>query len=217
MALEQNSQLGRGGAGMHGRGPGSAAKAITELQQLRVSILAGAGANTKINLANIRTQDTILSALNNNAGTITDVTGTISIEDLRASGTVTVGTAVASDTVTVAGTTYTLVTSGTVVEDQDYSKVKIGADATATAANLAAAINKRERNRNTTSVIATSAAAVVTVKAYTEGTAGNAITLAEVGTSFTISGATLANGTATGGIKSTGATNSIILFWFEKP
>jgi phage tail sheath gpL-like len=217
MAIEQNSQLGVGGTGMHGAGQGSAARMLRELQGLRVSIVAGGSANTKLALSTIRDTDTIISALNNNAGTITDVTGTISIDDLRAVGTVTVGTAAANDTVTVAGSVYILVPAIEKVEQFDYTKVKVGATAAETAANLAAAINKREGNRSASQVIATAASNVVTVRAVAEGTSGNSITLAEVGSSFTVSGATLAGGSATGGIRSTGATNSVILFWLEKP
>jgi len=217
MAIEQNSQLGVGGTGMHGAGQGSAARMLRELQGLRVSIVAGGSANTKLALSTIRDTDTIISALNNNAGTITDVTGTISIDDLRAVGTVTVGTAAANDTVAVAGSVYILVPAIEKVEQFDYTKVKVGATAAETAANLAAAINKREGNRSASQVIATAASNVVTVRAVAEGTSGNSITLAEVGSSFTVSGATLAGGSATGGIRSTGATNSVILFWLEKP
>jgi len=217
MAIEQNSQLGVGGTGMHGAGQGSAARMLRELQGLRVSIVAGGSANTKLALSTIRDTDTIISALNNNAGTITDVTGTISIDALRAVGTVTVATAAANDTVTVAGSVYILVPAIEKVEQFDYTKVKVGATAAETAANLAAAINKREGNRSASQVIATAASNVVTVRAVAEGTSGNSITLAEVGSSFTVSGATLAGGSATGGIRSTGATNSVILFWLEKP
>lgn len=217
MSLDQNPMLGHGGTGFQGTGEGSAAQAIKELQGLRVSVLTGAAANTKINLADIRQRDTILSALNNNAGAITDVTGTVTIEDLRAKGTITVGTAAANDTVVVAGQTFTLVAAATVVDQADYATVKIGANANETAANLAAAINKWQACKNVATVSASATTNVVTVTAVAEGTAGNAITLVETGSSFTISGATLAGGSATGGIKSTGATNTLILFWFDKP
>lgn len=217
MSLDQNPMLGHGGTGFQGSGEGSAAQAIKELQSLRVSVLTGAAANTKINLSDIRQRDTILSVLNNNAGTITDVTSTISIEDLRAKGTVSVGTAVAGDTVVVGGKTFTLVASIPGVDNPDYTLVLIGATAAATAANLAAAINKWQANLNVSTVTASAASNVVTVTAVADGTAGNAITLAEVGTSFTVSGSTLAGGSATGGIKSTGATNTLIVFWFDKP
>lgn len=215
MALEQNTQLGVGGAGMQGNAPGSVAAMVKELQGFSVSLLAGAAANTTIPLAAIRKEDTVISALNNSAGTLTDITANISINSVNASGTVTAGTVVAGDTVTIAGLTYTLVSNPTVIAAGDYSKVKVGASATEAATNLAAAVNAREGSR-TALVIATSAVAVVTITAVAEGVAGNSIALTEVGTTFTVSGAVLAGGTATGGIKSTSVTNQVILYWFNK-
>ncbi len=212
---ENISNLGHGGAGLSGDGPGSAAAALAELQGLTVSLLAGAAADTKINLAAIREEDTIVSAINNNAGVLTDITGTMSIASVKASGTVTVGTASAGDTVTVAGLTYTLVANDATVAAGDYSKVKVGADADACAANLALAIRGREVNR-TSQVTASAAAEVVTVTAVAEGVGGNSIALTETGGSFTVSGATLSGGTATGGVMSSGATDQIVLVWFNK-
>lgn len=217
MALSQNTLLGQGGIGMHGTDERSAATAIKELQSLRVAVVAGGAANAKLAVADIRTRDTILTALNNNAGVITDVTGTVSIVDLRATGTVTVGAETAADTVTIAGRTFTLVAGTATVDANDYTKVKIGASPTATATNLTAAVNSWALTQNTPPVSATSAAAVVTITALADGTGGNDITLAEVGATFTVSGATLSGGSAAGGIKSSGVTNSVILFWYDKP
>ncbi len=213
--LENLKNLGSGGAGLVPGVSPNLVTALTELQGLTISVLAGAGANTKINVAALRSEDTILAALNNNAGTITDVTGSVTIEDVRASGTVSVGTVAAGDTVSVAGLTYTLVSNPTVIAQGDYSKVKVGASATECAANLAAAINAREANRNQV-VLASAATTTVTVRAVAEGTGGNSVALAETGNTFTISGATLAGGTATGGIKVSSITNQVLLFWFNK-
>lgn len=215
MSFEQNAQLGKGGAGLSAAEAVNAATMLKELQGLSIDLLAGAAANTTLALAAIRQEDTIVKALNNNAGAITDITANISINDCRAFGTVTVGTVVAGDTVTVAGLLYTLVSNVTVVAPGDYSKVKVGASANDVAANLAAAINARESNR-TQQVLATASTNVVTVRAVAEGVAGNSIALVEVGTTFTLSGAVLSGGTATGGIKSTSVTNQVILFWFNK-
>lgn len=210
--LENTSQLGNGGAGMQGQGSGSAAAAIKELQGLSIELLAGTTANTKIALAAIRPEDTIVKALNNNAGTLTDITGTVSIDDPRAVGTITLSGVTAGQTVTVDGRVYTAV-AGTAANSSEFS---VAGDDTADAAALAAAINASENARDTQKVTATSAVAVVTVKAVANGTAGNAIPLVKSGAGITLSGAVLAGGTATGGIRSTGATNQIILFWFNK-
>lgn len=209
--FETNPDLGKGGTGLNGSGPGSLNAIITELQGFRLSLLAGANADTKIDLAAIRQEDTVVSALNNNAGVITDITGTISVTDCRASGTVTLTTAVAGNTVTINDNVYTAV-AGT---PADYSEFSIDTSDTAAAASLAAAINARESAGDGT-VTATSALGVVTVTAVAEGTGGNAITMTKVGAPIALSGAVLSGGTATGGIQSTGATDQVILFWFNK-
>lgn len=211
--LEAISQLGAGGAGYQGQEPGSAYAAIRELQGLSIDLLAGVAANTKINVAAIRPEDTVLKALNNNAGTITDISGTVTIDDPRATGTITLSGVTAGQTVTVDGLVYTAVT-GTAANFTQFSID--GATDTLDAAALAAAINARENARDTQKVTATPAAAVVTVRALADGTAGNSIPLVKNGAGITVSGAALAGGTATGGIRSTGVTNQVILFWFNK-
>lgn len=209
--LQNLKNLGAGGAGFQGDGVASAVAALTELQGLTISLLAGADAGVKINVAALRPEDTLVAAINNNAGVLTDVLSTTSIVDVRASGTVTLTGAAAGQTATVAGLTYTAVT-GTAANNTQFS---ISGDDTADAAALAAAINARESNR-TAQVTTTSALGVVTVRAVAEGTGGNAITLAKVGAGVAVSGATLAGGTATGGITVVGATNQVILIWFNK-
>lgn len=200
-----------------GVGVGSVQALIRELQGLNVSLLAGGSAGAKLNLAAIRQEDTIIAAFNNNAGTLTDVTGTMSIASVRASGTVTAAGNTAGDTVSINGLTYTLVANDATVGELDFSKVKVGASVSACASNLAAAVNAREAQRiGGTTVSASVDGAVVTITADVEGTAGNAYALVETGSSFTISGATLSGGTATGGVRSSGVTNQIILFWFNK-
>lgn len=77
MALEQNSELGNGGAGFHGKGPGSAAAMITELQGLAQAVVAGAAANTNIPVTGIETEDTIVSAVMFTAGVPSVVPATI--------------------------------------------------------------------------------------------------------------------------------------------
>ena len=215
MAFEQNTQLGKGGAGLSAAELVNVATMLKELQGLNVSLLAGAAANTTIALAAIRKEDTIIAALNNSTGTLTNILPNVTINDVRASGTVAVGTAAAGDAVVVAGLTYALVANDTVVAANDFSKVKVGANAAGCASNLAAAINAREANR-TQQVSASVSTNTVTVTAVAEGAVGNAIALTETGNTFTVSGATLAGGTATGGIKSTSVTNQVLLFWFDK-
>jgi len=79
MALEQNALLGHGGTGFQGTGAGSAAAMIRELQGLTVVVLTGAAANTNIAVAGIETEDTIVSAIEFEAGVPVDRTGVTSI------------------------------------------------------------------------------------------------------------------------------------------
>lgn len=193
-----------------------ASGAIRELQGLSYALLTGASANTKINVSAIRTEDTVLMALNNNAGTITDLTSTISIVDLRATGTVTAASVTAADTVTVNGAVFTAIANG--ATPSSYKQFSVGASDTACATNLAAAINAQQAAPAVTQVVtASSNAAVVTITAVAEGTGGNSLTLATSdNTRLAKSGTTLSGGSATGGIKSTSASNQIVLLWFNR-
>jgi hypothetical protein len=214
MAKESLARIKAGGIGLLG-GLGSIPAVLQELQGLNISLLAGALANTKIDLAAIRSEDTIIGALNNDAGVLTDILSSLSIVDLRATGTLTLDTAVASDAVNVNGKVYTFQAGA----PAKYGEVQIGADDAASAANLAAAINAYETSlgKGGADVEADADAAVVTITAVAEGTGGNAIVLTSADATITASGAgTLAGGSATGGIKSTGATDQIVLFWFNK-
>lgn len=210
MTLETVTSTG-GGAALQS---GDLKAAVKELQGLNVDLITGGSADTKFNIAAIRQEDTIVSAINNNAGTLTDVTDTMSIVDCRASGTVTAASVLAADTVTVDGRVYTAVAADATAAFGEFS---IGDDDNECAANLAAAINLGEQSDTTSKVTASVASAVVTITARAEGTGGNSITLATSNnTRLAKSGTTLANGTATGGVKSSGATNQLLIHWFNK-
>jgi len=185
--------------------------ALKELQGLNIELLVGTTADTNIEVSAIRDTDTILKALNNDAGTITDITSTMSITDLRANGTLTLDTVVEDETATVQGVVYTFKDAPGVA----HTEVDVGASDTISAANLAAAINAVEGAPGAANrFFATSDAAVVTITANTEGTAGNAFTIAG-STQITADNATLTGGDADGQVQSTGITNQIILFWFN--
>lgn len=189
--LTQNSQLGVGGAGMQGREPGSANAIIKELQGLNVSLLTGASGGSKINLAAIRPEDTILTVLNNNAGTISDVSF---VQGVKASGTLTFASAVANDTFVVNGVTFTIKTSPVTGV---YTDVGVGTSDTNQAVKAAAAINAFFGDTDN-SVTATSALGVVTITATSSGTGPNSYTTVG-GARITAGAATLANGTADSG------------------
>jgi hypothetical protein len=218
MALNTLPNLGAGGAGFQGDDLGSAAAMVKELQGFRVELLTGAGANTKINVAAIRSEDTILSAINNNASTLTDQTANMSIVSVKASGTLTLSGVVALDACTVNGKTYTFQAG----DPTKYGQVKVGVSDDASAINLAAAINAYETsndaylaNGGAKVSAARTSSGVVTVTAVADGTSGNSIGTTG-STHITAGGATLTGGTDTGGVKCTNATNQLLLFWFNK-
>lgn len=215
-------------AGQNGVTP-ALRKLLVEIQRLRIAVVAGASAGTKMNVAAMRTEDTILAALiedTTSGVTSADDAANITIQSTTASGTVTCASVEDGDTVEVDSKVYTFKTT----PSADYH-VAIGADDTASATNLKNAVNSYE-NRYTGSavnkpkVIATSALGVVTFTAAATlnpavaDVAGNSITLVSSnGTRLAVTGSgTLTNGTNTGGIKST--TNltgkALILYWYDK-
>lgn len=112
---------------------------------------------------------------------------------LHAFGTVTVGAQpVAAETITVNGQAITFRASAPGLHE-----VLIGANTSATAQNIIAEINAYPALYD---VDASGAANVITVRAIASGVGGNAITLAEAvaAAGFTVSGATLAGGSASG-------------------
>jgi hypothetical protein len=122
-----------------------------------------------------------------------------SANSVNATGTLTfTGLPVANETFTVGGVTYTFKASVTTTANQ----IKIGADATATAANVAAAVNAGVGSGTVygsatvanSLVSASSALGVVTFTSLREGTQGNAVTLTEALTNATVSGAVLTGG-----------------------
>jgi hypothetical protein len=207
------------GAGQGGANQVEIAAAVKELQGLGCAVGAGATAGTKVAVAAMRAEDTIMSVIRWVSGAPTDVTSHYSIADIHASGTITVSGAVANDACVVNGVTYTAQAaagpSGTFA---------IGGTDTITATNLAAAINAHEAGWTgsgfrTPTVVASASGAVVTVKAKLEGSAGNSIVLTGA-THLTASGSgTLANGSDTGGVVSDAdhsATSALTILWFNK-
>lgn len=110
-----------------------------------------------------------------------------SADPVAASGTITLASC-ATDTVTIGGVTFT--GSSTPTGDEQF---ETDGDDTADAAALAAKINAHPTLSKVVS--ATSALGVVTVTCLLKGVVGNFITLAETGSTITISGSTLAGGT----------------------
>lgn len=155
-----------------------------ELQGLTFTLLAGQTTPDLHALSTILPEDTIVSALNNNAGTITDITANVSIVDAKASGTLTCVSVVAGDTVTVAGKVYTAVANGTA--PSDFNQFSVSTTNALCATNLKNAINGREGNTAAARVVATVSSNVVTVKATTAGV-GNGPVVTDTGSTITIS------------------------------
>jgi phage tail sheath gpL-like len=108
---------------------------------------------------------------------------------VAASGTGTLSSTIATDTFVVNGVTFTCVASGATGD-----QFNVGLSDTATATNLAAAINASTTAKVAGYVTASSAGAVVTVTADLTGVAGNMFTLGQTGGTITLSAAFLAGG-----------------------
>lgn len=106
---------------------------------------------------------------------------------VKATGTLTALTAgTAADTITINGVTITIVAAGAVG-----NQVNVASSITNLAQSIKALINS---NPTSFGVVATGAAAVLTLTAIAAGASGNAITLVETGLSTSVSGATLTGG-----------------------
>lgn len=114
-------------------------------------------------------------------------------DPVAASGTITLVSAVAGNTVTIGKTVFTFSSTPTSNTATAVDVEVDGADDTADAAALAAAINANALGAALI-VSATSALGVVTVTALVPGVLGNQIALAKSGVPITVSAAYLANG-----------------------
>jgi len=189
----------------------TAIAAIKELQGLNINVVAGAASSTKIDLAAIRKEDTLVSVIEFVSGEPTDRTSVTTISETHAVGTFTLNTVIATDAVLVGGKTLTFVASN---PNRVKGEVLVGDTDTASAANLAVEINRHLGSL----VTATANLGVVTLTAVADGTAGNSITISSPDTTITASGANLSGGTATGGISISTSTagNSLVVVWFNK-
>lgn len=109
-----------------------------------------------------------------------------------------------NETVVINGVTITAKTSGAIAD-----QFNIGADATATATNMTAAINASVTAGLAGVAVATSVAGVVTVTAAVPGRIGNAITITETLTNCAL-------GNATGGKLNSGADANQVTYSFGR-
>jgi hypothetical protein len=170
-----SSQLMKGGSGAVDQLP----KIVRELSGYTISYVAGAAAGTKMDIAAMRAEDTLLAVIvgTDAGGAWANDVANCTIQSTKATGTITIsGNPVADETVTVGGVVYTWKAAGNLT---DLTHVKITAgDNTAMALALATAINAYESRytgayQNTPLVVASAAAGVVTITAVMDG-AGNA-------------------------------------------
>lgn len=195
---------------------------LTEVQGLTISLLTGAASGTKINLAAIRSEDTIIASIENNAGALTDHLSATTIVDTHATGTLTAAAVEADDVCVVNGVTYTFKATPTAKNHVNLTSGNNNANAAALATTINAYENRRISDSvgfNQPEVVATASSAVVTITAVEDGAAGNAITLTGTAVRLAASGSgTLADGSDTGGIKIAADTSShqVLVFWFNK-
>ncbi len=199
--------------------------AVRELQGYTKSLLPGNSVDTKIDLAAIRAEDTIVSVLHNTAGVLVDLTVEASVSDIRADGTITLASVVAGDTVTIGGQVFEAVAGDGFGANSGRAntgifKFGIGVSDTESGTNLRDAINEYF-GLQANGVTATRVAGVVTVVSTLEGAVGNATTLVEntSGTTIVVDNATLTGGTDTGGVQldSTDTTgDQLIVEWYNR-
>lgn len=131
----------------------------------------------------------IINILTKGIGGAEQMSIQVGLGGVKASGTLTLTTAIATDAISINGVTFTCVASGATG-----NQFNLGADDAGDAANLAAAINASVTALVAGYVTATSASNVVTVSAKRAGLLGNAITLASADATIVASGARLAGG-----------------------
>lgn len=205
-----------------GTGLTDAGDALKEIQGLNCTVVAGATANTKVNVAAMRTEDTLLEVVFlSGAAAASGQKANCTIQDTHASGTLTVAAVADADVCVVDGTTFTF--KDTPILNTHIKRT--AGDNNANAAALAAGIKayftrlKAGEVHGVSNVTAVASSAVVTITAVADGTAGNSIVLTGTPTRLAASGSgTLAGGTATGGIKCTTDTSAgtLVVFWYNK-
>jgi len=170
-----SSQLLKGGSGLGDQLP----KIVRELAGYTITAVAGAAAGTKINVAALRLEDTLLAVIvgTDAGGAWADDVANCTIQGTKATGTLTIsGNPVADETMTIGGDVFTWKAAANVA---DIKHVKITAgDNTAMALSLSNAVNAWQNRYDGSKqvaplIVASPAAVVVTFTAVMDG-AGNA-------------------------------------------
>lgn len=163
--------------------------AIRELQGLRVDLVAGASADINAAVAEIKIEDNIVSAINNNGGTLTVVDpATLIIADGFARGSAVFLNVIATNEITINGLSYVGV-AGVKADNTEFSVDTSDADAVI---DIADSINTRDG----ANVSAVANGTTLEITAVAEGVSGNSITFVSGDTTITETGSgTLINGT----------------------
>lgn len=197
MALETIDAL----AAANAYAPANLGKLLTELQGLRVSVVDGAAAGTKMNIADMREEDTILAAivLADTWAAPTDDKDNITIQSTKASGTITISSTgpLNDETFVVNGVTYTFKTTPSAA-----THVKIGGTTSITLDNLVTTVNAYETRRsggsfNEPRVTATKTSSTVVTITATDDGAGNGPVVTDTGDTITVANSGTASVTAT--------------------
>lgn len=174
----------------------SVKNAMREMQGLRVSLVAGASAGINAAVAEIKGEDTLITAFNHDGSqVITDrAVSTLTIADAFARGSAVFATVIATDILIVNALTYT----GVAGAKSDNTEFSVDTSDEAAVIDLADSINTRDG----ANVVAVANGDTIEITAVLEGTGGNALTFSSPDTTITETGAgTLINGT---GVKANG-------------
>lgn len=174
----------------------SVKNAMREMQGLRVNLVASVAPDTNTAVAEIKGEDSLVSAINNVAGVLTVVdVSTLTIADGFAHGSAVFTAVIATDEITINGNSYVGV-AGAKANNTQFS---VDTSDTAAVADLVASINSRDG----ANVTAVANGTTLEITAVAEGaTIGNAITFVSIDTTIVETGAgTLINGT---GVKANG-------------
>lgn len=170
------------------------AKLIWNSVSGRLNGLSGTESYLQVQQSVVCASATATPAAVQNADTVTIAGTALTATQRRASGTITFAASTAADTITLNGVVFTAVNGAVTPGEATFD---VSGNDTADAASFVSQLAAYSDARINGIVASKSSAAVVTVYAVTQGTAGNAITLASSnGTRLAVSGATLANGAA---------------------
>lgn len=204
-----STQLGKGGSGI----PDNLPNIVRELAGLSVAVVAGATAGTAMNVAAMRQEDTILSAIAvldaaGSANTGVNDAANCTIQSTRATGTLTVASVIDGSSAIVNGFTYTFKDVPTALGHV----LRTAGNNNANAAALAAAITSYESRYTGTgyvaAVTAVAVSAVVTVSSAVDGL-GNGVVLTGTATVLAAAGTGTASATLTPA--TVVATNTFVL------